>query len=305
MLTIEKFSIFIPEKKLSIIEMESETGLSKSMLSIFKSIYGLQSIPVWQGDTQSLLKYPLEHLCLSNPIADRIEYIIYVHTASWISLIDDRVDCFLQRYFPSSQVSIFESTLYKCVGFFKAIELLSQIMAQDSLALILTGESAFTPKLRVVPRSTIAGDAATATLLSRTGSAHHLLSVYTKLIPHYEKGIYLSDTELKAFESSYIAETQAVIKQVLSNAGITLSQITLILPHNVNRPTWLKIADALSFPIEKIYLKNIPLLGHCFCSDHIINLNDAILEEWLQQGDYYLMVGCGLGFFISAAVWQF
>lgn len=305
MLSLEKYAVFIPDNFLPVINMEYETGLSKSMLSIFKLIYGLNIIPIWKSDLKSLLTIPLHKLMSDSIDHDRIKYIIYVHTASWVSLIDDSIEIYLKKYFPFTQAHVWESSLYKCVGYFKAVELLQHILSPEDLGLIITGEVAFTPKLRVVPRSTIVGDAATASLFSLSGLRHHLMSVKTKLVQGYEKGIYLTDDQLKAFEKKYIGETVSVIAEVLDDACIRLDDITLILPHNVNMPTWQKIAEILRFPTEKIYLHNISKMGHTFCSDHLINLQSAIAERYLHVGDYYLMVGCGLGFFISAAVWRY
>lgn len=305
MLSLEKYAVFIPDHFLSVMNMEYETGLSNSMLSIFKLIYGLNMVSIWNSDLKSLLKMPLQDLLSDNIDQSRIKYVIYVHTASWVSLLDDSVEAYLKKYPSLYAAHIWESSLYKCVGYFKAVELLQHILSPNDLGLIITGEVAFTPKLRVVPRSTIVGDAATASLFSLSGRHHHLLSIKTKLIEGYEKGIYLSDAQLNEFEKKYISETASVILELLNNAFIRLSDIKLILPHNVNVPTWQKIAKALQFPIEKIYLNNISKMGHTFCSDHLINLKSAITDRYLNVGDYYLMVGCGLGFYISAAVWRY
>lgn len=304
-LSLEKQTVFIPDDRLSVMDLELQTGLPKSMLSIFKLIYGLNTISIWKSDLKSLLKIPLENLFSDCMDQACVKYVIYVHTAGWVSLIDDSVEVYLKKYFSFSVAHIWESSLYKCVGYFKAVELLQRILLPNDLGLIITGEVAFTPKLRVVPRSTIVGDAATASLFSLSGMHHYLLSVKTKLIEGYEKGIYLSDAQLYQFEKKYINKTISVIFEALHDACISLSEIKMILPHNVNIPTWQKIAEALQFPIEKIYLDNIPRFGHSFCSDHLINLQSVIADGYLNFGDYYLMVGCGLGFFISAAVWRY
>lgn len=306
MLSLNTFSIFVPETRIAVPDLISETGLSKSVLSVYEMIYGLKTIPVWENDLQSLLRHPLHSILRDTTVLEKIKYVVYLHTAHWVSLQDDPIITFIAKNFSLPTPMIWESTLYKCVGFFKALELFSQLLkSPDELALILTGEIAFTPKLRVVPRSTIVGDAATASIISLRGIKHHLLSVKTKLILGYEKGIYLTDDELISFEMHFIAEIKTVIFEVLDEAGLTLNDISLLLPHNVNLPTWHKIAVALQFSKSKIYLKNIPHIGHSFCSDHLINLQSALNDSLLKPGDYYLMVGCALGFFVSAAVWRY
>lgn len=306
MIFMKDFSVFIPQERMSILDASVETGLSKSILSVYKLIYGLNEISIWRGDLSSLLIDPIFQLVSRNLAVNHVDYLIYVHTASWVSLAGADVLSLISQQFDFSKACCMESSLYKCVGYFKVLELLLSILRSPSdLALVLTGEVAFTPKLRVVPRSTLVGDASTASLFSTSGLDHQLLSVKTHLIPGYEKGIYLCDKALISFELIYISQTVSLVETVLKVAGVSIQDIKVVLPHNVNIPTWEKIALALNIPLSRVYLKNIPVYAHTFSSDHLINLESILNEGLLKKGDLYLMVACGLGFFISAALWRY
>ena len=286
-------------------DLEKETQLSKPMLSVYSMIYGLKTIPVLeQGDLQSFITIPLKKLLDYCHDKTKIKYLIFVHTTAILHPFGYSLLTILKEKYKLNSAILFEMTMQKCASYFKALEILTVLLKNnpDYYAIVITGEVAFTPLLRVVPGSSIVGDAATASLLSCDGFDNQMLSISNHLMSGYAKGIYLSDSEIKTFDSKFIQSMLEIICDALNKAKITLDKINLILPHNVNLPTWRKIAIALNFSIEKIYLDNIPKYGHTFCSDHIINLHSALLENRLKKGDYYLMTGCGMGFYLAAAV---
>lgn len=301
------FESVIPDNRVSIAALQRETQLSSTMLSVYRTIFGLHSIPVWNDSPELFISAALEKLIQKINHFNDIKYVIHLHTAQWPFPFGDHVITRIKKKYGFESAMSWGSTQYKCVSYFKTLELLSMLLEnkKNISAIVLTGEVAFTSKLRVVPRSTIVGDAATAALFSFSGEGHALLSVTNKLLPGYAKGIDLLDSELQHFDTHFISEMTQVIRQALLKANVTLNQIKLILPHNVNIPTWKKISEALQFPLSKIYLNNITELGHCFCSDHLINLQSALHDQLLEKNDYYLMAGCGLGFYFSAAVFRY
>ena len=305
MLSLESFSTFIPSKKVNVCLLQEETNLSKEMLLVFNQFYGLKKIAIYdEGGVFSLIEKSL--LTLKYDLST-IDYLIYLHTADWVLPYGDSILKKTQDWLGLTSCRAFELSYARCASYFAVLELLSRLFqgVDCGSALVITGEIAFTPALRVVPQSSMVSDVSTAAVWVNTPLSHRLLSVVNKFIMGYEKGIYLTADELRYFDLSYINNTVLVIHEALLKAAITLSQIAFILPHNVNLSTWRNIAKALNFPIEKVYLKNISELGHSFCSDHLINLESIISTGLLKPGDYYLMVGCGLGFTLSAAVFRF
>ncbi len=307
-ISINAFETFIPDLRVPVEDLVIQTSLPKEMLSIFKMIYGLRYISIYdKGDLESLISKPLQKIVSQCNDLSSIKYLVYVHTTGVILPYGDTMLHRLKEKFHLQHTISFSMTLQKCASYFKALEMLTVLLAQhpSHLAIVLTGEVAFSPQLRVVPRSSIVGDAASAALFSFSGNDHQLLAVENKFIMGYAKGIYLSNNEIQLFDSLFIQSITTVINKVVLMAKLTLKKITLILPHNVNYPTWKKISVALNFPLEKIFLGNISKIGHAFCSDHMINLQSALLENRLKKGDYYVMAGCGMGFYLSAALFRY
>nr|WP_230416257.1 3-oxoacyl-[acyl-carrier-protein] synthase III C-terminal domain-containing protein [Micromonospora tarapacensis] len=91
----------------------------------------------------------------------------------------------------------------------------------------------------------------------------------------------------------YVPTLAAVIRDALDDAGRCLDDVSLVLPHNVNRFSWNTAAKELGLPIDRIYLENVPKLAHCFCADPFLNLATARAEGAVRPGDTLLLVSAG------------
>ncbi|KUH61536.1 hypothetical protein ABK16_12550 [Vibrio parahaemolyticus] len=80
------------------------------------------------------------------------------------------------------------------------------------------------------------------------------------------------------------------------------SDIRYLLPHNVNKPSWLQVSKNINFPSTQIFLNNIEKYGHCFGSDPFINLHRLWQENKLSPGHELLLVSVGLGATASSAL---
>lgn len=305
MLALETFSVYIPNEKIMIENLGIETGLTPEVLRIYKLFYGLQTISVYKiGNVFSLLKKVIDPIYFDD---QTIDYLVYLHTSDWVVPYGQSIVENLTKHYKWNALYSFELSFARCVSYFSLLELLQMIFKKNThrRALVLTGEIAFTPALRVVPQSTIVSDAATAAIWSAQAKDHFLISVVNYFLKGFHQGIYLSSDQLADFDLVFIDRMVLVIQECLSNAKISLNSVRYILPHNVNIPTWIKISKKLSIPISRIYLKNIPEIGHAFCSDHLINLSSILQENLLKKGDYYIMAGCGMGFILSAALFRY
>lgn len=91
-----------------------------------------------------------------------------------------------------------------------------------------------------------------------------------------------------------------------TEAGLTLDDIRVVLPHNVNVVTWQRMCLLLKFPLDRVLLDNIPTSGHVFCADVFANYKTACERGLLQPGDRYLAaaVGAGGGATFAAMVFE-
>jgi len=86
-----------------------------------------------------------------------------------------------------------------------------------------------------------------------------------------------------------------VMLRAVDEAGLTLDDIRVILPHNVNMVTWQRMCTLLKFPRDRVVLDNIKDCGHVFCADLFVNYQTACQRGLLQPGDNYLAAAVGAG----------
>jgi 3-oxoacyl-[acyl-carrier-protein] synthase-3 len=95
-----------------------------------------------------------------------------------------------------------------------------------------------------------------------------------------------------------------VIRCAVGRAGLQLADIGLVLPHNVNRISLLRLMKCLGLPASRLYLDGVSATGHCFCADSFIGYRHVVDNGRLEVGDCYLMISVGLGTTFSAMVFR-
>jgi 3-oxoacyl-[acyl-carrier-protein] synthase-3 len=115
---------------------------------------------------------------------------------------------------------------------------------------------------------------------------------------------YYWDTPAHSDEilASYFPLAQRAVQEVLEEAGTSLEELKWIVPHNVSRRSWEILAEILGVDPAKIWLSNVPRVGHTVSSDHVINLCDMESRGALESGDRLLLFTFGFGAAWSAAV---
>jgi 3-oxoacyl-[acyl-carrier-protein] synthase-3 len=203
----------------------------------------------------------------------------------------------------------FAVTQHACASGLLAVDLAGRLLAadgdQDALALVLVGEKAFTPAAQAIPGTTVMGEGTAAALVSLEGDRNRLLSYATCTRGEYSDGLFLKPEAAAQFQQEYPQVLTEVMKAAAARAGLDLADIDLLLPHNVNRLSWARLCDLSGYPLERVFLENIPVTGHCFCADPFINLRSATERGRLIPGDRYLMAAVGLGSTFSAMVFEY
>lgn len=148
-------------------------------------------------------------------------------------------------------------------------------------------------------------DGGVASTLVRSGEKNELLTTeFLSFAEHY-RGMD-SPPELAAvLDRQYYLATHKVISSTLKKAGISTADLRWIFPHNVNVPGWKAIAAGIKLPDDRIFTRNIKDKSHIYGCDGLINLADAMSENELQKGDYYLVFSMGYGGFFGAGAFQY
>jgi 3-oxoacyl-[acyl-carrier-protein] synthase-3 len=310
MLSIEQVSYFMPKTRLKIEESLERFSLTKSQARVFSAFYGLQEIPCAEGMSMvELISQSVEALLQkTNVDKHNIKYIIHSHTAKVITRFGRSVIREVQQALGLGSTIAFGTSLNNCASTLNAFDMAKVLLHshdEHARAIVVTGERAFTPSVQVIPNTSITGDASAAVLVGLHGKNHRLLHQEMNTAGEFHRGIWLTPEESKLFGKKYVPLLSETILSAIKKAGLTMDDIRLILPHNVNLISWENTAKAMNFPLDKIYLKNVKKYAHCFGADIFINFADALAEEKLKVGDYYVMATVGLGATFAAAVFQY
>jgi len=198
--------------------------------------------------------------------------------------------------------------LNNCASIFNAFEIAAQLLQatdKGKKAIILVGDLTFTQSLRLVTNASVMGDASAAVLVSHSHTDNKLIATALLTAGKYTAGIWIEPALQRDFEAHFARLLKQVIDEVLMKAKLTLQDIALIIPHNVNRYIWRDFSKTFSIPFEKFFIENISRYAHCFGADMIINYVDVHHKGLLKKGDYYLMLTVGLGAVFCATLLQY
>jgi len=88
---------------------------------------------------------------------------------------------------------------------------------------------------------------------------------------------------------------------VLKQAGLTFSDVDLIIPHQANRRIIMAVAKKLGIPEERVYL-NIERCGNMSSASTVTALCEAVGEGKVKKGDVILLDAFGAGLVWGACV---
>ncbi|GIE32339.1 3-oxoacyl-ACP synthase [Actinoplanes italicus] len=197
-----------------------------------------------------------------------------------------------------------------CASVLVCVELAGRMLAQDgdpdALALIFAGEKTFTDDARVLGVTAVMGEGVVA-LLVRAGDVgrDRMLGYASRICGEFYRGSRMTDEDHERWAVRYPDVLVDVITSALDRAGLTIDDISLILPHHVNQLSWRKVIKGLGLKnLDRLYLDNLSRIGHCFGADAFINYCSARADGRLVPGDRYLMTAVGLGATFSAMVFE-
>jgi 3-oxoacyl-[acyl-carrier-protein] synthase III len=287
-----------------------ELGLTKHDAAIYEKFFGYKKIAYSQNKRiDSMLIRALQKLLeCSQHQAHEIDLLIHAHTHQILSPLEKPQLHEIKKQYKTLKCPCFGISLNNCASFLSAIDIAQSMLCNENTSkhcVILTGDLVFTQQQRQIPRTAIMGECATACWLSNQASQHRLINIRYQTHGRYAKGSLMNTDDRKHFEAHYLDYLYAIIDQTLSAAHLSLADIKLIIPHNVNKRSWHRFSQRFTVPMDSIFLDNIAQYGHCYNADLCLNWASIDFNQTLEPGDYYIMVTVGLGAIFAAALWQY
>ncbi|MFF5483669.1 MULTISPECIES: 3-oxoacyl-[acyl-carrier-protein] synthase III C-terminal domain-containing protein [unclassified Streptomyces] len=307
MTSIVAVSSSLPDT-IPIARFQRELGLTDVQLRRYQRFYGLSEVcrAPEATETELLLRAAAKLVELRGQ-EQRVKYVLQARTmASPLPYPMTSLGPLLAEL-GLEHATAFVVAHHACASGLLAVDMAGTLLAADpdpdALALVLTGEKARTGKTQSIPDVTVMGEGTAAVLVSadRTGR-DRMLGYAARTHPRFGADFIMGDAAAKDFQDLYGPGLTEVIGAALDEAGCTLGELALVLPHNVNRLSWIGVCKELGLPPERVFLDLVPHTGHCFCADPFINLQHASELGRLRPGDRYLMTSVGLGATFAAMV---
>jgi 3-oxoacyl-[acyl-carrier-protein] synthase III len=307
MTALEAVSVYLPPLRIPVEDMADSLGLTEMQVKLFRRFHGLREVsrdP--DASLYELLMKATAGLDALRGQEHRVRYVLYARAMPVVSPYPANPLHEVSRALGLGHALAFTVTHQSCASGLLAIDIAGRLLAAEpagSLALVLTGEKAFTRDAQLFTDTTIFGEGASACLVSASGERDRMLAYASNVRGEFDSATGENDVRLQREYRPSLAE---VMRRALDEAGLTLDDISVVLPHNVNLVTWQRMCLLLKFPADRVLLDNIPASGHVFCADMFANYQTARERGLLRPGNRYLAaaVGAGGGATFSAMVFE-
>ena len=302
MLDILDIETAVPSKSISVSSACDELTLSNKDKRMYERFFGLAEIPSDPDEPLNTMTGSAVTRLLDGPNPPDI--VVHCHTLLSSGPFRDDSAIPVQLFRPG-RTEVFSATMCHCASGVAVLEMVDALLPEDGTALIVVSDKAFHPAVRVIRNTTLMGDGAAAILVGKRPGRFRYVGSHTERLGEYSiiTGRLGEETDT-AFADEYIDFTQRCIRLALQNAGIGVEDLRLVMPHNVNIPSWEQIARNIGASRDQIWLNNVGRYAHTFGADPFLNLVDADRAGALAPGDYVALVSVGLGATASCAVLQ-
>jgi 3-oxoacyl-[acyl-carrier-protein] synthase-3 len=306
---LEAVAAYLPPDRIRIDDLADLLSMTPMQVKMFHRVHGLAEVP-WDREATlyDLLAAAVGKLDALRGREHHVRFVL--HGRSMPVAVPYPLNPLheLCRALGLGHATALTVTQQACATGLVTLDLAGRLLAgcgdPDALALVLTGEKAFTQEARLMPNITIFGEGAAACLVSATGTRDRMLGFATRTRGGFDGPVSTLPEVAAEFQRQYHEALAEVILAALAQAGVALADLALVLPHNVNTISWRQLSRRIGLPIERVLLDNVAVTGHSFCADAFINYQTAAERGLLRPGDRYLVGAVGGGGTFSAMVFE-
>ena len=224
--------------------------------------------------------------------------------------------CFVQKKIGACNAACLDISA-ACAGFLFAIEIAQQFIVSHTHDVVLViGAEKLTSITNWTDRNTcvLFGDGAGAAVLAHRGSTHGVISTHIGSDGHYSDILFMpgggsrcpitkenADMNLatihmtgKEVYKQAVTAMLSAAQKALDQAGLSIEDISCVIPHQANLRIIEAIADRLKIPVERFYV-NLDKYGNTSAAAVAIALDEANRSGRIKPGDFILMVVFGGG----------
>jgi 3-oxoacyl-[acyl-carrier-protein] synthase-3 len=214
-----------------------------------------------------------------------------------------------------------------CSGFLNALSVADLYIRSGKInKALVVGSDALSRFINWEDRGTciLFGDGAGAVVLGASENGCGILSTKLRTDGSYAKTLYVpAGGSLKPARPETVRNNEHTIfmngkevfktavrsmeeisRQALEEAGVTIEQVSLVVPHQANKRIIVALAERLGVPMEKVMV-NLDKYGNTSAASIPVALDEAKRQGRIKPGDIVLLNAFGAGFAWGAAVVKF
>ena len=309
--TLVDVAAYLPERRVPVEEMGPELGLTPTQVRVLRRFNGLGEVRRQRpGETLvDLLAGAARGLPSLRGREHLVRYVIHARGVPVVAPYPVNPVHELRTRLGLEGAAAFAVTHHACASGLLAIDIAGRLLARDrdpgALALVVAGEQVFTQDERLAPDHRVFGEGAGACLVSAGGPGDVLLSYVADQRGDLDHWGVDGLGAMDQFAQEYTELLSDVLLAAVKEADLSLDDIALVLPHNVNVVSWRRVCRRIGLPVDRLLLDNVPLVGHTPSADTFINHATAVALGRLAPGDRYLTAGAGFGAVFSAMVFEY
>jgi 3-oxoacyl-(acyl-carrier-protein) synthase III len=233
--------------------------------------------------------------------------------------------CHVQRILGAKNAACFDISA-ACSGFLYAIEVAQQFISNHACNTILViGADKLSSIVNWQDRNTcvLFGDGAGAAILRYRAGSHGVITTYMGSDGNYADILHIPgggcalpvtkeniDQKLNTLHMNgretfkhAVTSMLAAAREALRRSGLTVDDLTCIIPHQANARIIEALAERLDLPLSKFHV-NLDRYGNTSAAAVAIALDEANRTGRFKEGDYILMVVFGGGLTYASSVVQ-
>lgn len=293
------FGYYVPKRMLNVEEWAGRHGVEAEAARYYRDTQGLPGVYVSDGESAADMAVEAGRSMFRSAGIDptSVDRVLMYHTLFTTSLEPRNLLDEVRERLAMSRATGFAVTGQYCSSIITAMRLARNMIACGSARrVMLIGVDHFIGSLkRDIPGITLQGEGASAALVEANPARNEIVNLTATVEGSFFRGVHCSHEENERFNFLYFLTAQRLVRQALQRQGLASGQIRLIVPHNINWPSWDRILRQTKLPRESFFGQGIASHGHVCGSDLMINLCDALSQEKLQIGEYALLLTVGLG----------
>jgi 3-oxoacyl-[acyl-carrier-protein] synthase III len=314
---ISALGYYLPPQERSIAELIASGQTNSSADKLAQLGFGSIRVASDESAVQLAIRAVRDLQERSNFNLDRVDVLLYAGALATSSVVmDDDADAWnalvdptplfrfpgtcLQSELGVPRASVIGVAQLACNTFQATLRLArGLLMAEPSLKHVLcVAADRFPPSAKREIVYNLMSDGACAAVVSRDHSRNRILST-----AQITRGVYWdSSISHDHLIAAYFPLARRAILEAVASAGLSIGDIDLLIPHNLNVKSWEILAQVIGMPLERIYTANIVRIGHVVASDNIINYLDACAEGRIERGQKIALFVMGFGAHWSCTV---